>query len=88
VENTLKDIRQRVILVVLFAFGTGMLCANTIADYRKAPTNFDGGHILVCAVFLLGTLFHSCIVWSKLKQLEPPYQLTTNIHATNAEKGE
>ena len=71
-DNTLKKIRQRVIFVVIFAFGTGILCANTIADYRKSPTNFDGGHILVCAVFLFGTILHSWIIWAKLKELEPP----------------
>jgi hypothetical protein len=71
--DPLKKIRQRVIFVVIFAFRTGILCANTIAEFHKSPTNFDGGRILVCAVFLFGTIFQSCIIWSKLKEVEPPH---------------
>ena len=70
--NNLKEIRQRVISVVILAFGTGILCANTTANYHRSPTNFDGGRILLSAVFLLSTLFHSWIIWSKLKALESP----------------
>ena len=71
-DKTLKKIRQRVILAVIWAFIAGVRCAVTTADYRKSPTNFDGGEILICAIALLGPIFLSCVIWSELKELEAP----------------
>ena len=71
-NNTLKKIRQRVIYVVMYAFCTGVVLAFTFAKYRQSPTNFDGGYILISGVLLFGTIFHSWIIWAKIKELEQP----------------
>ena len=71
-NNTLKRIRQQVISLVVLAFWAGQAIAYTIADYRKSPTNFDGGRLIVCAVFLFGTLFWTLVVWRQLKELDHP----------------
>jgi hypothetical protein len=72
VNKTLKKIRQQIISTVVLAFCAGQALAYTIADYRKWPTKFDGGRLIMCAVFLFGALFWTIVVWRQLKELDQP----------------
>jgi len=67
----LKKIRYRVLQVAIWALGTGIVFERTITEYRKSPTNLDGGYILLCGVSLCGLIFLISIIWVKIKELEP-----------------
>ena len=72
VDKTLKRIRGQVILVIILAFNAGIAFAFMIAEYRVSGRDLDGGRILVFAVFLVGTILNSWIIWASLEKLNHP----------------
>ena len=69
-KPTVKKVRQRVISIVFLAFWAGTQFERTITHYRER--NLDGIEIIMCALFLIFTIFWTLVVWRKIKELEPP----------------